>query len=180
MPNETFAGTVAFKAYQLDPETRTLDARVVVANPGLRLRPGMFADVALRIPVTAALLAGGAAAASPTTAPATAPDPAHVATAYAAALGPYLKANKLLSEDKAEGVPGLLQDMVNALGSVKDADAVRPAFGRLAGAAKRNAGPAAGRGPQGVEGRLGRDGRDRQGGRAAGGRAGGRSSSTAP
>src|SRR4051812_42976646 len=51
MSSETFDGVIAFKAYALDPMTRTLDARVVVRNPGLALRPGMFADAVVQVPV---------------------------------------------------------------------------------------------------------------------------------
>jgi Cu(I)/Ag(I) efflux system membrane fusion protein len=40
MSSETFDGVVAFKGYQLDSMTRTLDARVVVGNAGLALRTG--------------------------------------------------------------------------------------------------------------------------------------------
>src|SRR5262249_48617013 len=47
LPNRVFHGTVTFKAFQLDPQTRTLDARVEVTNPDLRLRPGMFADASI-------------------------------------------------------------------------------------------------------------------------------------
>ena len=62
IPTKRFAGTVTFKAFQLDPTTRTLDARVV-ENPGLRLRPGMFGRYhSATLPVVAAV---------PTTAPAT-------------------------------------------------------------------------------------------------------------
>ena len=46
LPGEVFKGTVTFKAFQLDPQTRTLDARVEVKNPDMRLLPGMFADAA--------------------------------------------------------------------------------------------------------------------------------------
>lgn len=38
-----FGGTVAVVGDQLDPQTRTVPVRVVVPNPGTKLRPGMFA-----------------------------------------------------------------------------------------------------------------------------------------
>jgi multidrug efflux pump subunit AcrA (membrane-fusion protein) len=63
---ESFAGTVSFVYPTLSPETRTVRVRIEVANPGLRLRPGMYADVriagggepALAVPADA-LLDGG-------------------------------------------------------------------------------------------------------------------------
>src|SRR4030095_531508 len=50
-PGRAFTGTVTFLAFQLDPETRTLDARVEVENADLQLRPGMFADALIRVPL---------------------------------------------------------------------------------------------------------------------------------
>ena len=41
-------GRVQFIEPVLNPQTRTVAVRVQVANPGMRLRPGMFANVALR------------------------------------------------------------------------------------------------------------------------------------
>lgn len=51
MPNDAVAGKVAFEAVRVDPQTRTLDARIEVDNPGQNLRPGMFARATIRIPV---------------------------------------------------------------------------------------------------------------------------------
>jgi RND family efflux transporter MFP subunit len=42
-PDEPFSGRVAMVGDTLDPQTRTVPVRVVVPNPGTRLRPGMFA-----------------------------------------------------------------------------------------------------------------------------------------
>lgn len=44
-PNLVLRGEVEFIYPQLDPETRTLKARVSFANPREMLRPGMYADV---------------------------------------------------------------------------------------------------------------------------------------
>lgn len=44
---EVFPGTVAYVGARLDPETRTVRARADLPNPDLRLKPGMFARVAL-------------------------------------------------------------------------------------------------------------------------------------
>ena len=46
-PGETFAGRVAAVLPQAQAETRTLTVRIELANRGGRLRPGMFASVAL-------------------------------------------------------------------------------------------------------------------------------------
>jgi Cu(I)/Ag(I) efflux system membrane fusion protein len=46
-PGETFRGKVSFIAPVLDPQTRTVEVRVELANPRGRLRPGMFATVDL-------------------------------------------------------------------------------------------------------------------------------------
>lgn len=49
-PKEAFRGKIVYLSYVLKPETRTIDARVEVPNPGLRLRPGMFARAMLTLP----------------------------------------------------------------------------------------------------------------------------------
>ena len=41
----SFHGTVMMLGDELDPQTRTVPVRVQVANPGTKLRPGMFATV---------------------------------------------------------------------------------------------------------------------------------------
>lgn len=46
------AGTVGTLGDQLDPQTRTLPVRIVVPNPGVRLRPGMFANAAIDLGAT--------------------------------------------------------------------------------------------------------------------------------
>jgi Cu(I)/Ag(I) efflux system membrane fusion protein len=50
-PGRTFPGTVEFIQPTLDPQTRTVEVRFAVENPGRRLRPGMFATVTLKTPV---------------------------------------------------------------------------------------------------------------------------------
>jgi Cu(I)/Ag(I) efflux system membrane fusion protein len=69
-PGQTFPGTVAFIQPHLDPQTRTVEVRYNLPNPGHKLRPGMFATVTIKTPVAetpmfrdklaAALPAGGA------------------------------------------------------------------------------------------------------------------------
>src|SRR6266436_2855282 len=50
-PGRTFRGRVDFIYPQLDPETRTAKVRVVFSNADLQLKPGMFANVALNVPL---------------------------------------------------------------------------------------------------------------------------------
>ncbi len=56
-PGETFAAKVQTVLPQVAGESRTLQARIELANRGGRLRPGMFAQVAFASAPTAALLA---------------------------------------------------------------------------------------------------------------------------
>ncbi len=51
-PNQVFHGRVAMIGDTLDPETRTVPVRVVVPNPGTKLRPGMFASAHIAEPAT--------------------------------------------------------------------------------------------------------------------------------
>lgn len=48
-PGETFAGRVTFLYPALDTGSRTLQARLEIKNPGLRLRPGMYGDVTVEV-----------------------------------------------------------------------------------------------------------------------------------
>lgn len=50
-PEEVFAGRITFIAYQVDPATRTVSARVEIANPEFKLKPGMYAHAIIRVPV---------------------------------------------------------------------------------------------------------------------------------
>lgn len=49
-PEEVFAGRITFIAYQVDPATRTVSARVEIANPEFKLKPGMYAHAIIRVP----------------------------------------------------------------------------------------------------------------------------------
>lgn len=49
-PGEPFKGQISYLSPAMDPETRTVKARVEVANPDGRLRPNMFASVAIETP----------------------------------------------------------------------------------------------------------------------------------
>jgi Cu(I)/Ag(I) efflux system membrane fusion protein len=46
-PDKPFKGKVIFVSPTLDPETRTLHARLEIPNPDLLLRPGMYGDASL-------------------------------------------------------------------------------------------------------------------------------------
>lgn len=67
LPGVTLDARVAFVAPRVDPKTRTVDARLELVNPKLLLKPGMFADVVvvvplgtrLAVPDSALLLSGG-------------------------------------------------------------------------------------------------------------------------
>ena len=61
-PDAPFAGTVDFVGPTMDERTRTVKVRVAVANPGARLRAGMFASVRLYLPGAEEALAVPAAA----------------------------------------------------------------------------------------------------------------------
>jgi len=49
-PGRTFEGRVNFLYPQVDMTTRTVRARIAFPNPGLKLTPGMFVNVALEAP----------------------------------------------------------------------------------------------------------------------------------
>lgn len=65
-PDKVFRGRVIFVSPTLDPETRTLRARLEIPNPGLLLRPGMYGDASfqyslgekLAIPAEAVMFSG--------------------------------------------------------------------------------------------------------------------------
>ena len=66
-PGERWAGRIAYVYPTLSPETRTARVRVALANPGLRLKPGMYATLhiegagsaaALTVPRAAVLATG--------------------------------------------------------------------------------------------------------------------------
>lgn len=111
MGGAPFDGKLEYMDFQLDPQTRTLTARVDVPNPELKLRPGMYADAALDVPITRESLTAGSAAVAPATAPAAGPN----ATAYGLAMEKYLLAQSLLAGDKIEGVSAALHEAASRL-----------------------------------------------------------------
>ncbi|MEW6442649.1 MAG: efflux RND transporter periplasmic adaptor subunit [bacterium] len=48
-PGETFQAKVSYIYPELNPETRTLKVRLELPNPGFRLKPDMYAEVALQV-----------------------------------------------------------------------------------------------------------------------------------
>lgn len=55
-PGETFTGQVTFINPVLDDGTRTVKVRVAMGNPGGKLKPNLFVNVALRVPLTESLV----------------------------------------------------------------------------------------------------------------------------
>lgn len=50
-PDRTFTGRVAYVYPFLDPKSRTVKVRVVLHNPGMRLKPDMFVNAAVKVPM---------------------------------------------------------------------------------------------------------------------------------
>jgi RND family efflux transporter MFP subunit len=61
-PGRVFNGRVDYILPQLDMNTRTLPVRLVFPNPGLKLRPGMYVNVALKRPMGRQLVIPASAA----------------------------------------------------------------------------------------------------------------------
>jgi multidrug efflux pump subunit AcrA (membrane-fusion protein) len=77
-PAEVFAGRITFIAFEVDPGTRTISARVEIANSDYKLKPGMYANAAIRLPI------GEITELTATSGPAEAVDTAALARAYVA------------------------------------------------------------------------------------------------
>ncbi len=50
-PGQTFTGEVVFVGPTVDPDSRTATMRVALANPGMALKPGMYARITVRVRV---------------------------------------------------------------------------------------------------------------------------------
>jgi len=61
-PGRVFNGRVDYILPQLDMNTRTLPVRLVFANPGLKLRPGMYLNVRAKLPLGRQLVIPASAA----------------------------------------------------------------------------------------------------------------------
>jgi RND family efflux transporter MFP subunit len=55
-PGRSFRGRVDFIYPQVDMDTRTAKVRIVFSNPALQLKPGMFVNVALKVPMGSQLV----------------------------------------------------------------------------------------------------------------------------
>lgn len=60
-PGRVFSGRVSEILPQVDMNTRTARVRLVLANPGLKLMPGMFVNVSLKVPLGRQLVVPAAA-----------------------------------------------------------------------------------------------------------------------
>ncbi len=61
-PGRVFNGRVEYILPQLDMNTRTLPVRLVFPNPGLKLRPGMYTNVRVKLPMGRQLVVPASAA----------------------------------------------------------------------------------------------------------------------
>ena len=61
-PGRIFSGRVDYILPQLDMNTRTLPVRLVFPNPGLKLRPGMYTNVRVKLPMGRQLIVPASAA----------------------------------------------------------------------------------------------------------------------
>lgn len=120
-PGRQFQGLVTFMGYQLDTQTRTLDARIDVANKDLQLRPGMFADATIKV--------GIVSKDTPSSLPSAKVKESEVI--FDEALQPYLQVQTLLAQDTMEGVVGLLHRMLDKLQPLAADTSIAPAFQRL-------------------------------------------------
>ena len=122
LPNDVFSGVITFQSFQLDPQTRTLDARVEVKNAEMRLRPGMFADAAIAIPIGASTQPVVAATQQTSVHASATPQSA---AAFLEAIQPYLEAQSDLAKDKSDRAPQLLHDAASKLQPLAEEDAVK-------------------------------------------------------
>ena len=61
-PGKVFHGRVDYLLPQLDPTTRTLPVRLVFGNPGLKLKPGMYVNVSVKLSMGKQLVVPASAA----------------------------------------------------------------------------------------------------------------------
>lgn len=55
-PGKPFSGKIAYIYPFLDPKTRTVKARVEMANPGMKLKPDMFVNAIIKVPLGSAIV----------------------------------------------------------------------------------------------------------------------------
>src|SRR5258706_2027417 len=61
-PRKVFSGRVDYLLPQVDTATRTLPVRLIIPNPGLKLRPGMYVNVKVKLSIGKQLGGPGSAA----------------------------------------------------------------------------------------------------------------------
>jgi hypothetical protein len=129
-PNEIFAGRVTFAAYEVDPVTRTLSARVEVENPEYKLRPGMYATAIIRLPAGKVEYLDEAATQSVASQPASTPAVATKTLAQA-----YLKLSELFATDKTEpeAVAALAEQAAGLAGRSPQAAEIARLAGQMKG-----------------------------------------------
>ncbi|MFH0981279.1 MAG: efflux RND transporter periplasmic adaptor subunit [Planctomycetota bacterium] len=121
-PNEVFAGRIAFVAFTVEPNTRTVSARVEIANPDYKLRPGMYARATIRLPL------GQVTEIAPTRTRGLADpgaDTATLARAYLALAGAYAK-----DQTDADALAELMRQAQTL--RTQGAEAIRPLASALA------------------------------------------------
>lgn len=55
-PNKPFVGRISFIYPFLDPKTRTVKARVEMHNPGMKLKPDMFVNAIIKVPLASEIV----------------------------------------------------------------------------------------------------------------------------
>lgn len=55
-PGKPFSGKISYIYPFLDPKTRTVKARVEMPNPGLKLKPDMFVNAVIKVPLGSAIV----------------------------------------------------------------------------------------------------------------------------
>jgi len=55
-PGKAFSGKIAFIYPFLDPKTRTVKARVEMPNPGVKLKPDMFVNAIIKLPLGSSIV----------------------------------------------------------------------------------------------------------------------------
>jgi len=60
-PGKVFSGRVDYLLPQVDTATRTLPVRLIIPNPGLKLRPGMYVNVKVKLSLGKQLVVPGSA-----------------------------------------------------------------------------------------------------------------------
>jgi multidrug efflux pump subunit AcrA (membrane-fusion protein) len=106
-PGQLLEGRVSYIYPTLQPEARTIKARIVLSNPGGRIKPGMYATVRIRTPMANAL---------------TVPSSAVIQTGERSYVFVKVSAQKLIPRDVQIGRRG--SEMVEILSGLKTGEIV--------------------------------------------------------